>query len=465
MTQRRRIHMKKSKVALSAISIALLSLHAIADTDAERIERLEKRMDQLEQKSEDVNGAANVTADGADNATYDDISGLQQTIENYKWEQQRLRELSTATSTRSLAIFGTVQTRASWSEKAVTNDNNYKLDNSFDTGAVLIGFKGNLYKDYEFGKNLNYRLSFGASPQANAPDLSVLDAIISYDLLPTLDQETGRLQVTLGQRIIPFGLEVSASEELKPVINNAQFASRLGLSERQTGLYVTGDIAPFVDYGFNYRAPLFSWDFGIVNGTGTNKSDNNGKKDLVGRVQAIVPVDNYTSLLREIKIGVSGYKGYRNLDLGDGQVPFGTGNFSRVGVDVSYNHNPIGLTYEYIRGKDEVIDVPNTKTTGTIQSESNLVTLFLNYGDQFVKSFSGQAKYDDWWPKTYQPFIRWDGFDPNKNVSNDEKTIITLGFNLFFAQTTKLQINLNRVHDDLLADSSYQALTQIQFGF
>src|SRR5690606_39767370 len=49
---------------------------------------------------------------------------------------------------------------------------------SFDLGAVQIGFVGNLYKDYEQGKNLDFNLRFGTSPQTgtNNSYLNLLDA-------------------------------------------------------------------------------------------------------------------------------------------------------------------------------------------------------------------------------------------------------------------------------------------------
>jgi len=405
-------------------------------------------------------------------ATYDDVNGIQQSLESYKWEQQRQYELRTVQTSRPLQVYGAVQTRLYWSDTDTTSGSVYKRDSSSDVSFTLLGISGNLYRDYEEGRNLNFRLSYGASPQAGAPNLSVLDAILTYELLPTLDREKGRLNISLGQRVLPFGLEVSASEELKPVIRGAQFSTGLGLTQRQTGVYLSGDAFPFVDHGFAYRAPLLAWDIGIINGTGTNKTDDNGKKDLVGRLQFIAPVDNYTSLWRELKIGVSGYKGSNNLSGTNGV--YGYGDFSRYGLDFSYNHNPIDLTIEYVKGKDERVTDSVNNTSQEFDTESTVVTLFFNKGQQFVRSFRGQAKYDDWWPKTYQPFIRWDNYKSESYNSNTQqkeqstRTVSTLGFNYFFAQSSKVQLNLNHVNDDSKPANkrtSNEVLAQIQFGF
>jgi len=443
---------------------------ALTEALAAEREEHHKEQEQYRKEREARTETAGVTSSDLENVQAD-VKGVQSDVEAFKWQWRRERELRTAITSRPLTIGGVVQARAYWGDNKVNTATVYDRNSSFDIGAAILSFNGALKKDYEFGKNLTYRLSFGASPQAGASSLSVLDANISYALLPTLDIEQNQLAFTFGQRLLPFGLEVAASEELKPVINNAQFASRLDLAQRQIGVFATGDYKPFVDYGFNYRAPLISYDVGVVNGAGTNNSDNNSAKDVVGRVQLIVPPGEYDSWLREIKIGLSGYVGEANLLDPVSKTIVDTGKRDRYGLDVSYNHNPIGFTLEHIRGKDEV--ATSASGRNTLDSEATTVTAFYNWGEQFVKGFRAQARYDDWWPKTYQPFFRWDRFDPDTSSSDNASTVYTLGFNWFLAQTTKLQINLNLVEADRFAAFSNgipikddkQVLVQAQFGF
>jgi hypothetical protein len=99
-----------------------------------------------------------------------------------------------------------------------------------------------------------------------------------------------------------------------------------------------------------------------------------------------------------------------------------------------------------------------------IDSDAHTVTLFLSFGEQFVGGFRNQGRYDDWWPKTYQPFVRFDRFDPNKDASNDAVTVITLGANLFVAETSKFQLNLNW-QDDEHTEVTREILAQAQVGF
>jgi hypothetical protein len=90
--------------------------------------------------------------------------------------------------------------------------------------------------------------------------------------------------------------------------------------------------------------------------------------------------------------------------------------------------------------------------------------VFLSFGAQFVSGFRNQGKYDDWWPKTYQPFFRFDRFDPNKDVQRDVVTVYTAGLNLFVAETTKFQVNFNWT-DNQSVDDQREILAQAQVGF
>jgi hypothetical protein len=274
--------------------------------------------------------------------------------------------------------------------------------------------------------------------------------------------EDPKLTLTFGQQLIPFGLEAQIGEELRPVINNAQFLAGLGVGTRQIGLIARGDYDPYVDYGFNYRAPLLEYALGVVNGSGPNKSDDNNQKDYVGRLAYTLPVD-YNSLFRELKFGVSGYKGSKNLTstVGGTTVVAAQGKKDRYGVDIYYNHAPFGVTYEFAEGRDAVLG-----TTTDIESRSHVLTTFYTWGEQWFASSRAQAKYDDSWPQSYQLFARFDSFDPNRAAGNDKSTIYTAGFNMFFAETTKFQLNLNHYkYENQALPSVNELLAQFQFGF
>ena len=304
------------------------------------------------ESSEDAEGSE--LAAGPTPATSDDIEGLRADIENYKYDQSRQYERQTVKSTRDTTLFGTVQLRAN------VQDNNTAPNtpkSSFDVGTALLGVRGNLFKDYNEGKNLDYQASFGYSKRndgTNNSNFNLLDAYLRYHVFSTNGgAEVPKLNLTLGQQLLPFGLDVQSPEDLRPTITTATAPTYLGLFTRQNGLIVRGDVKPFVDYGANYRAPLFEYALGVTNGNGSNKTDDNNSKDYIGRVAFTLPVD-YASWLRELKFGASYIKGEAKLS-GSG-ISDNNAKRDRLGFDVYYNHAPFGVTYEYLQGKTDYID-------------------------------------------------------------------------------------------------------------
>jgi hypothetical protein len=410
----------------------------------------------------------------------EELAGVRTDLENFKFQWQRERDLHTAITTRYLVINGVVQTRFGFQDNAVnatTPNVVFNRKTTFDVPTALLSFNGILYRDYENGKNLTYSIRYGVSQQAtgNSSFLNLIDAQIAYNFLPTVNPETNRLSLTVGQQLLPFGIEVPATEELRPVIRNAQFTlpGGYGLARREVGAILRGELFQYVDYGYNYRVPIVQYALGVVNGNGPNALDDNNFKDVVGRVAFTIP-SSYNSWLRQLSIGGTVYYGRQNLAITDAakvsRPLHRKGDKIRYGLDVYYNHWPLGFTYEYIRGVDDIA-TGNTLTNAKIaqkDSESHTVTAFYSFGQQFVAGFRNQGRFDDWWPKTYQPFVRYDRFDPNldKKKVKDVTEIYTAGLNIFFAETTKAQFNYNLRNVRALSDQwSHEALAQFQFGF
>lgn len=422
----------------------------------------------------------------------EDLSGLRTDVENFKFQWQRERDIHTAITTRFLQLGGIVQARFWWVDEPVNSPTKvapttvYNRSTSLDVPTAQITLQGSLYRDYEEGRNLTYNVSFGVSQQANNNSfLNLQNAQVAYSFLPTANgPEAPLLTATVGQQLLPFGLEAQASEELRPVIRNALFTTAsqggLNLTRRDLGLIVRGDLFPLVDFGYNFRVPVLAYAIGVMNGAGANTPDDNNKKDLIARLAFTVPTE-FNSWLRQFTIGGSAYWGKQNLTLKDmAKTIVGTGKRERYGVDVYYNHWPFGITYEWVRGKDEIANGTKREAQQRYvrESDSHTGTLFLSFGEQFVASFRNQGRFDDWWPKTYQPFFRFDRFNGDINKPRDLVTTYTAGFNLFFAETTKFQLNYNLRWDTSIAKDQVsstgkipgvgwtnEVLAQVQFGF
>lgn len=488
--------MKKTAVALG-ILLSVVSQIGLADEALQQeliqlkqqLAQLQQHLNQVEIKSKTGEGIqAQVTDSSIENtalendeelstvatpATSDDIEGLRSDLENYKYDQLRQYERQTVKSARDTTLYGTVQLRAN------VQDNNTAPNtpkSTFDIGTALLGVRGNLFKDYNEGKNLDYQTSFGYAKRndgSNNSNFNLLDAFLRYHVFSTNGgAEVPRLNLTLGQQLLPFGLDVQSPEDLRPTISYASAPSYLGLFTRQNGLIVRGDVKPFVDYGANYRAPLFEYALGVINGNGSNKTDDNNSKDYIGRVAFTLPVD-YASWLRELKFGASYIKGEAKIT-GDHKA-----QKDRLGFDIYYNHAPFGVSYEYLQGKTDYAAATDS-TPASIQNakaEGHTFTAFYTIGDQFYNSIKSNAKFDDFWPKSIQGYYRYDSYNPNKNQKDyvdtasgriGEYDIHSLGLNLFFAQTTKFQLQLNHYSYDLETASqkdSNELQAQFQYTF
>lgn len=417
----------------------------------------------------------------ADAPTRADVQSVQADLDNFKWQVQRERETKSALSTRNLLIAGIVQARGAWYgndlssplDKKVqsTSVNNPALldgrRSTFDIPAAILAFNGLLYRDYEQARNLGFSLSAGAVPTSgtNLAFVSVLDANLAYQLLPTIENDGPRLSLTLGQQLVPFGLEGNTTEELKPVINNAQFLVQTGLGARQIGLVARGELLTQYDFGYAYRQALLAFALGILNGTGPNRDDDNAFKDVVARIALTVPAE-YTSWLRELRVGASAYLGRASLNDGAATPKLvGTGLRNRFGVDVYYNHFPFGLTYEAVRSVEDAWEGGREVRHNGL---GHTVTGFYSFGQQFLRSVKTQGKFDDWWPKTWQPFVRYDRWAADLRKQGAANDVYTAGLNVFFAETTKAQINVNRRIQHVVRASnvaSTEVLAQVQFGF
>jgi phosphate-selective porin len=167
------------------------------------------------------------------------------------------------------------------------------------------------------------------SDLASLGDESVLrDASITVRLAPAAS-------VRFGQYTIPYSLERTTSTAVLEVIDRSVMGTNMTPS-RDIGVTV-----------FNPK-PLRGWlsySASVINGAGDNTPDDNGAKDLVGRVVVRVP------RVKGLALGVNGERG---------EQPIGARR--RYGADVNYEHGPFRLAAEALA---QTIDaITERETTG-----------------------------------------------------------------------------------------------------
>jgi hypothetical protein len=393
-----------------------------------------------------------------------DLEGVRTEISVLREQWQRKLDKGTVLSTRNANLSGSFTVSYGSSNGNAVND-------GFKVGIGSFGFKGNLHRDYEKGKNIDYALTIGSDKTSFT--LLPSDIWLSYQILPSLDPGKPYLKVTAGQQKKPFGLEATTSDDKKPTVTGAQFSSTTKLNERDLGILIAGDLFPVNDYGFKYRVPLIEYNFMVLNGNGPvgtgNLANADNSQDLLGRIVINTPVE-YSHVLRGLSVGTSFYYGKKTMPITNNLVSVASqGDRNRFGADIAYVNTPVGFTYEYVQAVDPYANtVNNIQVLDHKNSDSHTFTLFYNFGEQFVKGFVQQDRYDDWWPNSYQPFFRFDRLTPDTSIRSTLTDVYTVGFNWFFAETTKLQLNYNRTISSVngkQSEPNNAFVAQFQFGF
>ncbi|CAM3679019.1 hypothetical protein [Polaromonas hydrogenivorans] len=459
--------LKKSNSGASTSSLEQARLQELAKQVSELRAQLAKQQaaaQATQAAASSAEGESQESIDARTAATKADIQGMRTDLENYKYDQSRLLERNVPSVTRNTKIGGSVTVRydiqnpaAQPSASSSGNGPTDPRNRGFNASAVGLNFAGNLYRDYAEGRNLTYRLALTSQNTASSSSTGVnlTDAYLRYSFQPASGNPEDSLgTITLGQQTVPFGLDAQALDpEVKAVIDNAGFVAGLGLNTRQTGLVVSGDYDPYVDFTNNYRAPLLTYSLGVFNGNGANKADNNNYLDTIGRLVYTLPVD-YSSWLRQLQIGGSYYRGYTSLGPASTTattVATRKGHYDRYGVDVNWTHLPYSVAYERAYGKQELLTASPASPDSYQRSMGQYINFGYTWGEQFLASSKQQGKFDDYWPKSFQTFIRFDDWNPNRSglVVNDKVFVATLGLNVFFAETTKFQINYKHIRNQL----------------
>ncbi len=164
-----------------------------------------------------------------------------------------------------------------------------KVDNEFRVRRARIDVKGDLTDKAGYRVTGNFD---GPSPASGAAGVKLWDGYLTYKINPLAN-------ITVGQFKYPFTLEgLEGTPDRVPVLRAESIndiAAKLGTkggSFRDIGVRLDGGIKDLkgLTYGIAF-----------INGAGINSGDNNGKKDLAGRVTA--------SPLKGLRLGFSGYAG------------------------------------------------------------------------------------------------------------------------------------------------------------
>ncbi|UCE19155.1 MAG: hypothetical protein JSV84_02070 [Gemmatimonadota bacterium] len=190
------------------------------------------------------------------------------------------------------------------------------------------------------------------------------------------------ITLRLGQFKTPFSNEYLTSSAKLSMIDRAQVVSNLS-TKYDIGLQVSGSFK------------ILSYSLGVFNGSGKNTSDENDWKDVVGMIVA--------KPFNEAEMGFSHYRGKSGEE---------RQKKNRTGIYMATHLGLLSLGGEYIYAED-----------GSDQRDGWFV----------------QAAYSCF--TDFQGLVRYDTYDPDRDVSDDTSAIIILGLNVFIHNNSKVQIN------------------------
>ncbi len=275
---------------------------------------------------------------------------------------------------------------------------------TFEFLRARVGIVGSIPYD------ISYYVMAELSPVSGGPQL--LDAFVTYAPLGKY------AKFSLGQFKSPFSLELNTPCYALNTINRSTVVNNLASPFRDMGLMVLG--------AFGKDRDIISYKVAVLNGTGINTLDDNGNKEIAGRV-VYAP-------LEWLKVGASGRTGLigKKLDT-DGTSK----SVTRYAGDLTVDYKNFKLQGEYIYG----ITVGVVETGGGCGKATNATEPVFKQSGFWVA-----AMYMTPW--NIQPVVKYETYDPNGTTysyqgvaQNYGQNTITAGVNYFLNDWTRIQIN------------------------
>lgn len=258
------------------------------------------------------------------------------------------------------------------------------LNEDFDlTSNTLRMRRVRLSVEGKLTKTLSYKIQgdFSRSPM-------MVDAFVKYKPCNEFAIQVGQFKTpfTLESPINPVNLEIfDYGESVQKLVGYSDVCGVGGLG-RDIGVMVSGDLFRPEGRGFS----LVTYYLGVFNGNGPCATDNNNRKDLVGRLE-IHP------MLRELTLSGSYYYGqYKSAD--------DQGVRNRWSAGAQYSDGDVLFRAEYLDG---VTGFHN----GTLDDNGNEIDLY-----RFSKGYYAVAGYNFRFGKEniqkLMPVLRYEHFEP-----------------------------------------------------
>ncbi len=296
-----------------------------------------------------------------------------------------------------------------------------EAESSFGFNRARIGVTGNIPYDF------SYYVLLEASPfKKDGPKAYLLDAFVTYNRFSFAN-------VSMGSFKTPFSLEMSTPCNALHTINRSKVVNELTAPDRDMGLMLLG----------GSDTTLFRYAISVMNGSGILVKDPDTFKDVVGRL--VFQPANWVNIGGSFKSGKS--KNIDNPSLADNTS-------KRFGAELELDVANFLVQSEYIYGKDD----GSYTVGGGCGSDPEVVTGSIKRSGMYV-----MALYKTPW--NFQPVLKYENYNNDIDTKNRMEQITTFGFNYFFNDWVRLQVNYEYKAEQAKEIKNDMFMVQLQAKF
>ena len=306
------------------------------------------------------------------------------------------------------------------------------IDNTFRMRRVRLSVDGNL------SPWVSYKLQgdFTRSPM-------LVDAYVKYKACNAFAVQVGQFKTpfTIESPINPVNLEIFDYGEIIQQLGGYKDVCGVGGLGRDIGVMATGSFFPVMGEEGGIKYHVVDYAVGVFNGNGPTTTDNNNRKDLVGRL-------NVHPGLKDVTLSGSYYYGlYKGSSdpavLEEGKTNFGHGVRNRWTAGAQYNDGKLVLRGEYIAGEtyyqlgyfDGVIE------------ELSIQDCFLNSNGYYAQAGYYFALGKDNSQKL-MPVLRYEHFAKDANITKGGTNWYTVGINYWPMKSVNFKLDYSLVQKE-----------------
>ena len=289
--------------------------------------------------------------------------------------------------------------------------------------------------DGKLSKTVSYKLQgdFVRSPM-------LVDAYLKYKPCNEFAIQIGQFKTpfTIESPINPVNLEIFDYGEIIQKLGGYSDVCGVGGLGRDIGIMATGDLFPVKDKDFS----VVNYAVGVFNGNGPVTTDNNNRKDIVGRLE-VHPG------LKAITLSGSYYYGlYRNTTVEDqiaangvatGKTAFPNGVRNRWAAGAQYNDGKLVLRGEYISGQTAC------KIGGLDEHANGLII------DEILNSkgyYAQAGYYFQAGEQKIMPVLRYEHFTADQAIGNGGTNWYTAGINYWPLKSVNFKLDYSLVQKE-----------------